>query len=128
MISKVPILNDRIRHIPKSFSWIDHLLVRDRHLDSLSHQGAVLYLFLVCVSDVKGLSYYGDQVVMERLTLSPEALETARNELVVEGLIAWRRPLYQVLQLQTVQKDTIPGNGKVMQLGDILKKAMGEAR
>jgi len=57
MISKTPILKNRIRKVPKQFSWVDQRLVRDRHIERLSHPAAALYLFLVTVGDAKGLSY-----------------------------------------------------------------------
>jgi hypothetical protein len=57
MIPKVPILKNRIRKVPKQFSWVDQRLVRDRHIERLSHPAAALYLFWVTVSDAKGLSY-----------------------------------------------------------------------
>ena len=55
MPTKIPIHPDRIRQVPKQFSWIDGRLVRDRHLDRCSHPAAALYLFLVTVSDAQGL-------------------------------------------------------------------------
>ena len=63
MIVKSVILPTRVRKVPKSFSWIDHRLVRDGHIEQLSHPAAALYLFLVCVGDHQGLSYYGDKSV-----------------------------------------------------------------
>ncbi len=67
MIVKSPILKQRIRKVPKSFSWVDHRLVRDRYIENCSHTQAALYLFLVCVADNKGLSFYGDPALMEKL-------------------------------------------------------------
>jgi hypothetical protein len=58
MTRKFPICPDRIRSIPEQFSWVDHRLVRDRHIECLSHEAAMLNLFLVTVSDSQGLSYY----------------------------------------------------------------------
>ena len=51
MIVKSPILPKRVRKVPKGFSWIDHRLVSDRHIDRCSHEAGALYLFLVCVGD-----------------------------------------------------------------------------
>jgi len=82
----------------------------------------MLYLFLVCVGDDKGLSYYGDQTIMKKLSMDQTLLETARSDLVRMGLIAWQKPLYQVLCLEPIGK-VRPG-GSAMQLGDILKHAM----
>lgn len=126
MITKVPILNERIRLIPKSFGWIDHRLVRDRHIEKMGHPTATLYLFLVCVADSQGLSYYGDAAVMQRISMTCDTLIHAREELMDLGLIAWKRPLYQVLDLvqNTPEPQWLPGT--VMSLGDILKKAVEE--
>ncbi|SBT04495.1 hypothetical protein ACCAA_1480002 [Candidatus Accumulibacter aalborgensis] len=51
---------ERIRQIPTQFSWVDHRLVRERYLDRCNPPAAALYLFLVTVADVQGLSYYSD--------------------------------------------------------------------
>lgn len=64
MIKKHPIVPRRLRRIPTQFSWVDHRLVRDRHIKSCSHPGAALYLFLVTVADQEGLSYYSDASLM----------------------------------------------------------------
>jgi hypothetical protein len=58
-----------------------------------------LYLFLVTVSDAKGLSYYGDDSIMNRLAMDPDTLQAARENLIRIGLIGWKKPLYQVLPL-----------------------------
>jgi hypothetical protein len=45
MVEKHLICPERIRKIPKTFSWLDHRLVSDHHIDRLSHPAATLYLF-----------------------------------------------------------------------------------
>jgi hypothetical protein len=77
-------------------------LVRERYLDRCSHPAATLYLFLVTVSDAMGLSYYGDASIAPRLSMDEAMLAEARNELMRIGLIAYRKPLYQVLDLAEV--------------------------
>ena len=124
MIAKSPILPQRVRKVPKSFSWIDHRLVSDRHIDLCSHAAATLYLFLVCVGDEKGLSYYGDPSIMDKLSMDQQALNTARSELIKNSLIAWQKPIYQVLCLAPVVDQRKRGDGSVMSLGGILKHAM----
>lgn len=99
MIRKYPICPDRIRIIPEQFSWLDHRLVRDRHIEHLTHEAAALYLFLVTVADSQGLSYYADQSICQRLTLDEADLVKARQCLQRIGLIAYQAPLYQVLDL-----------------------------
>jgi hypothetical protein len=58
-----------------------------------------LYLFLVTVADGSGLSYYSDQGICQLLPLDGAALSRARRELLAAGLIAYQKPLYQVLAL-----------------------------
>jgi hypothetical protein len=128
MIVKTPVLPHRVRKVPKSFSWIDHRLIRKKYLDRISHPAAALYLFLVCVGDDKGLSYYGDQSIMKTLSMDPQALQSARTELIRTGLIAWQPPIYQVLCLGSAAGKNKRQQGPAMQLGDILKQAMEGAK
>ena len=99
MVQKHPLCPDRIRKVPKQFSWIDHRLVRDRHIDRCSHQAAALYLFLVTVADARGLSYYSDRSLCQRLSMDENSLATARQDLIRIELVAYKPPLYQVLAL-----------------------------
>ena len=99
MVKKAPIITERIRKTPRHFSWIDHRLVRDRHIDNCSHAAAALYLFLVTVGDGTGMSYYSDPSIISRLSMDQSVLDGARADLVRIGLIAWQSPLYQVLSL-----------------------------
>jgi hypothetical protein len=126
MISKTPILKNRIRKVPKQFSWVDHRLVRDRHIEKLSHPAAALYLFLVTVSDAKGLSYYGDQSIMKCLCMDKGTLQTARNNLIQNSMIAWQKPLYQVLNLDISATAKRSHMESPLSLGSILKKAVEE--
>ena len=90
---------ERVRQIPAQFSWVDHRLVRERHLDRCDPPAAALYLFLITVADAQGLSYYSEEALARRLSLLPERLRQARADLIRAGLIAYQRPLYQVLAL-----------------------------
>ena len=125
MISKEPIMPQRIRKVPRQFSWLDHRLIRDHHIERCSHAAAALYLFLVTVSDAKGMSYYGDAAIMRRLNMDETALTQARNNLIANSLIAWQRPLYQVLALDLIQPPATasPGTGRMTALKDILLQA-----
>jgi hypothetical protein len=91
---------ERVRKPPAGFNWLDHRLVRDGYIDRCSHQAAALYLFLVTVADVQGLSYYSDASLMKRLSMDISVLQRARRNLVQAGLIAYQKPLYQVLALE----------------------------
>ena len=126
MVSKVPIVAHRIRKVPSHFSWIDHRLVRDRHIENCSHTAAALYLFLVTVGDAKGLSYYGDKSIIKHLGMNLSELQQARANLIKIGLIAWQRPLYQVLSLYRTPREKQPPRSKIknaLSLGDILNMA-----
>ena len=123
MIVKNPILKQRIRKIPNSFSWIDHRLVRQKHIDSCSHEQSALYLFLVCVSDDKGLSYYADKSIMQKLGMDMQTLEEARSGLIKNNLIAWQQPIYQVLSLEPMVNTS--RSGQMMSLSNILNNAVG---
>ena len=99
MHSKHPVNLLRLRKVPSQFSWVDHRLARDRRLDACSHAAAALYLFLVVVADAEGLSYYSDPTLMQRLRMDGATLAQARSNLIRADLIAWRKPIYQVLSL-----------------------------
>ena len=94
---------ERLRQVPEQFSWVDQGLVQRHLIDRLDAQAAALYLFLVTVADAQGLSYYSGATLAQRLRLGPEALVTARAQLIALDLIAYEAPLYQVLGLPGVQ-------------------------
>ena len=131
MINKHPICSERIRKVPSQFSWVDHRLVRDRHLETITHPAAALYLFLVTVADAQGLSYYSDAAIMTRLTMDSLMLDQARRNLIRAQLIAYRKPLYQVLSLDPRVSQTTPARtplDKPMALAQIFKQMMGGAQ
>ena len=43
MIEKRVICPDRMRIVPRQFSWIDHALVRKKYICGLSHASLALY-------------------------------------------------------------------------------------
>jgi len=93
---------ERLRKVPPQFSWVDHRLVRENYFTRCEHSAWALYLFLVSVADVDGLSYYSDASLMRRLKLDPVQLSASRQQLLQVGLIAYEKPLYQVLNLEPV--------------------------
>ena len=99
MRGREPIVPHRRRRIPEQFSWVDHRLVRDGHIQGRSMPALVLYLFLVTVADADGLSWYSDAALCHHLSWTGLQLQSARAELVKADLIAYRKPLYQVLDL-----------------------------
>jgi hypothetical protein len=122
MVQKHLICPQRIRKIPKQFSWLDHRLVRDHYIDRCSHSAAALYLFLVTVADVQGLSYYSDLVISQRLDMDTNTLAQTRKELIRIGLIAYQKPLYQVLALDTLIEATNRYPGQLQSLAQIFKQ------
>lgn len=99
MIEKHLIRSDRLRVVPSQFSWVDHRLVRDGHISKVSCEALALYLFLVTVSDSEGVSFWSDRSLLRRLNMNESWLKTARAELHDADLVAYERPLYQVLSL-----------------------------
>lgn len=94
-----PVCRDRIRFISKGFGWVDHRLVRRGYLERCSVHALALYLFLVTVADADGVSFWGDESVRGRLSMTAQELRLAREELVAAELIAYEKPVSQVLQL-----------------------------
>jgi hypothetical protein len=78
---------------------VDQRLVQDHHLDRIDAYAAALYLFLVTVADARGLSWYGDASIARRLSIDDAHLRRARDDLVRAGLVAYAKPVYQVLAL-----------------------------
>jgi len=116
MVSKQPIFPEGVRQIPKQFSWLDHRLIRDHHIEQCSHPAAALYLFLVTVGDARGLSYYADDSIMRHLSMDHITLEKAGQ-----------KPLYQVRFLDITEKEAASRSvmDRPLSMGDILKRAMG---
>ena len=125
MRGREPVLPRRRRRIPQQFSWVDHRLVRDGHLTGRSAEALALYLFLVTVADADGLSWYSDTALCRVLSWELPMLQQARIELRTADLVAYRKPLYQVLDLSPVTG--LPGvtkrsgTGEAVAIGDILR-------
>lgn len=129
MITKHLLRADRQRQIPPSFSWVDHRLIRHAHLRGCDPNAWALYLFLVTVGDVQGLSYYSDAAISRHLKLDLLQLAGARQQLLQADLIAYRKPLYQVLSLPELAAPAPPAAepqraGQVRSVGDILRQAL----
>jgi len=122
MVEKHLICPQALRKIPKKFSWLDHRLVAERYIDRCSHQAAALYLFLATVADAQGLSYYSDQTLSERLDMGDQILARARQELIEIGLIAFQKPLYQVLALDQPIEGARRHPGGLQSLAQIFKR------
>jgi hypothetical protein len=99
MIEKRVVCRERVREVPEQFSWVDQRLVRHDHIRRCDCRGLALYLLLVTVGDAQGVSYYSDATAARLLSLSVAEVQEARRQLVAVGLIAYERPLYQVLAM-----------------------------
>jgi hypothetical protein len=126
MIEKRLIRPDRLRQVPPSFNWVDHRLVREHYIERCDCTSLALYLFLVTVSDAQGLSYYSDASLCRRLKIDPLQLSAARVQLEKAGLVAFRKPLYQVLSLDPATCPPTAGvaerAGQTLSAAEILKR------
>jgi len=116
---------DRLRQVPTQFSWVDHRLVRQNRLRNCEPTAWALYLFLVTVADAQGLSYYSDASLGRALRLDLPNLSAARRQLVAAELIAYQKPLYQVLALVETPAVGTAQTGGTRSIGDILRRALG---
>ena len=136
MRGREPIVPQRRRQVPPQFSWVDHRLVRDGHVQGRSAPALALYLFLVAVADADGLSWYSEAALCRQLSCDATELQGARTELQQAGLVAYRKPLYQVLDLApvTMQPPTCAlrasprRDGEPVAIGTILQHLLGGAR
>jgi hypothetical protein len=130
MKAKPILCPQRLRHVPRQFSWIDQRLVRDGHIRGRSSQAMALYLFLCTVADAQGASYYSDSKVAELLGFGLGELRAGRAELVAVGLIAYSCPFYQVLSLEPqaapAERLPEPRTGEERSFGEILRSMMEE--
>ena len=112
----------RLRRVPPQFNWVDHRLVRDKHICRCSAQALALYLFLVTVADAEGLSYYSDGSITRLLPLDEATVARARQELIAAKLIAYQKPLYQVLALDAPAS---PRQSQPLSIGEIFAHMKG---
>ena len=124
MIEKHLIRPERLRRIPPSFSWIDHRIIRHRRLEGCSHGAWALYLFLTSVADERGLSYYSEASLQRHLNMEALELSAARSQLIQADLIAYGKPLYQVLDapasLPPASVPSSPRSERLRPVSDIL--------
>lgn len=98
-MKKRVLIPSRIRSIQGGFAFIPHRFLGDGFIQRLEPCELLLYLFLVMVSDACGLSYYGDASICRLLKMDTDELEHSRRVLIETDLIAFKVPLYQVLEL-----------------------------
>ncbi len=121
MMQKRVLRPDRLRQVPAQFSWLDQRLVRENILRHGQPSAWALYLVLVIVADAQGLSYYSDTSLSRLLRLDPLQLVQARQQLIAGDLVAYEKPLYQVLALPTFTPASPSRVGQARSVGDILR-------
>jgi len=127
MIVKRLLCPERARRIPEQFSWVDHRLVREHRFKECGPEAMALYLLLITVGDAEGLSYYSDTALARLMRVDEAGVRKARRDLLRADLIAYRKPLYQVLSLEhPVTMAVTPQRGNCCaSIGEILRTATG---
>lgn len=125
-IKKRVLCPERLRKVPAQFSWVDQRLVRQRYLQRCDQAAWALYLVLVTVADAEGLSYYSEESLQRMLRLDPAGLSGARAQLCQVGLVAYQKPLYQVLGLEDPAPLPLPAprSGQVRSLKEVLAQVL----
>lgn len=101
--NKEPLQPDRLRTLPsEGWSWIDRRFLKEK-AHAIHRDAVLLYFFLAAVSDKNGVSYWSDPSISACLRLSEEAVANARDELESQDLLAYQRPLYQVLSIPSAK-------------------------
>ena len=125
MMQKKILRPNRLRQVPAQFSWIDQRLVRENFLRHGEPAAWALYLVLVTVADAQGLSYYSEATLSRLLKVEPLQLARARQQLIAGDLLAYQKPLYQVLALPPAATSaTAPRAGQSLSVGEILRRAV----
>lgn len=96
---KKPVRPDRIRSIPRSFSWIDRDLLHHRFLQRLRRDEISVYFFLVLTAGPEGTSFWSYRRIAKLLKLGEDDVLSAVQGLIRHDLIAFRYPTFQVLSL-----------------------------
>lgn len=94
-----PVRRDRVRRIPRQFSWIDRDLFHRGLLDELSREEIALYFFLTLVAGPEGTSFWSHARIAEWLKLSLDEHLHALGGLIEKDLVAFEYPTFQVLSL-----------------------------
>ncbi|MFH1615927.1 MAG: hypothetical protein ABIG61_12695 [Planctomycetota bacterium] len=100
------------RNIKGSFAWLDHRLMRNGFMETMTHLDMALYLFLVLAADKNGVSFYRKEKICEVVSLDYNQFEIAKDHLVDMNLIAFEshsvlspNGYYQILPIETKAPD-----------------------
>jgi hypothetical protein len=81
---------------------------------------------LVTVADAQGLSYYSDASLARLIQATPDQVIAARQQLLAADLIAYEKPLYQVLSLDA--PPSAQRTNEARTAGQLLRQIMGGAQ
>jgi len=102
----------KIRSIKGSFAWIDHRLMRNGFMETMTHQDIALYLFFILVADKNGVSFYRKEKICEAVSLDFSQFEIAKDRLINMKLIAFEgysvlspNGYYQILPIENKAPD-----------------------
>ena len=102
----------RIRNIKGSFAWIDHRIMRNGFMETMTHQDIALYLFFILVADKNGVSFYRKEKICQAVSLDFSRFEIAKDRLINMKLIAFEsysvlspNGYYQVLPIERKTPD-----------------------
>jgi hypothetical protein len=83
---------------------IDRRWIPERWLERLQQEEVLLYVFLALAGDKNGMSYWHPETIAERLALDVRRVETARHGLLQYGLVLFRYPKWQIIDLPEPSK------------------------
>ena len=102
----------RIRNIKSSFAWVDHRIMRNGFMETMTHQDIALYLFLILAADKNGVSFYRKEKICQAVSLDFNRFEIAKDRLINMKLIAFEsysvlspNGYYQVLPIESKTPD-----------------------
>ncbi len=90
---------ERVRTIPRQFSWIDRDLFHRGLITELSRDEIALYFFLTLVAGPEGTSFWSHARIAECLGFSLDDHLHALGGLIEKDLVAFEYPTFQVLSL-----------------------------
>lgn len=99
VVSRAPIVPERVRRIDGTFAFIPHRFLRDGFLASLLPNELRLYVVLVLAGDRNGVSFYHYDSLCALLEIPVEVYLDARNGLIDKDLVAYDGTRFQVLSL-----------------------------
>ncbi|MBU1656635.1 MAG: hypothetical protein KKB12_00535 [Candidatus Omnitrophica bacterium] len=101
---------------------MDHQLLHEGYLGRLTHKALALYLFLAVVGDSSGGSFYSTSSIGNILRMNLFEVTRAKDELLKEHLIDYKKPYWRVLTLSYPGRSEITGG--VTRITPLLKQVL----